>query len=210
MKIGSHMRNKCEKERVMKVNAEIKTKAIFLIGAAGSGKSTVGKFLSSKLHYCYLDKDIVANRFTGELLMSKGYEPTARDQCEFYKKEVMDIEYDTLLHIACENLKLGNSVILDAPFLSYFSDENYINQVKQRFNCSQMECYILEVFVPAEVLKQRILERNNARDTWKLDNWDTFIESVNQKRCLWKDVSYIRYDNSTPEIDEYTLLEHFN
>lgn len=187
----------------------LKTKAIFLIGAAGSGKSTVGKFLASKLHYCYLDKDIVANRFTGELLISKGYEPTARDGCEYYKNQIMELEYQTLLHIASENLKLNNSVVLDAPFLSYFSDKDYIAKMNQKFGFNQSDIYVLDVFVPPEILKQRIIERNNPRDTWKLANWEKFIADTNQKRCLWQGVKYIKFDNSAAEIAESFLLDSF-
>lgn len=184
-------------------------KAIFLIGAAGSGKSTVGKFLASKFNYCYLDKDIIANRFTGELLMSKGYEPTARDQCDYYKQHVMDIEYETLLHIANENLQLGNSVILDAPFLSYFADSNYINSKKNQFNWHNVSPCVLEVFVEPDILKERIIFRNNARDTWKLQNWDMFISNINNKKCIWENVNYIRFNNSAPQINEDMLLSHF-
>ncbi|MCX8727626.1 AAA family ATPase [Gilliamella sp. B2838] len=191
------------------MNKKSNPKAIFLIGSAGAGKSTVGKFLATKLHYCYLDKDIIANRFTGELLISRGYQPTARDECEYYKKQVMDIEYKTLLDIASENLKLNNSVILDAPFLSYFSDKDYISKIIQQFNFSNVDTYVLEVFVPAEILKQRILDRNNPRDIWKLDNWDLFIEGINQKKCLWQNVTYIRFDNSATQIPEFTLLKNF-
>ncbi|WP_392559098.1 AAA family ATPase [Orbus mooreae] len=185
-------------------------KAIFLIGAAGSGKSTVGKFLASKFHYCYLDKDIVANRFTGELLMAKGYEATARDQCDYYKEAVMGLEYDTLLHLAGENLQLGNSVILDAPFLSYFTNPNYIMESINKFNWGSIQPYILDVFVEPDVLKQRIITRNNPRDTWKLQNWSTFISSIQQKKCLWQNVNYIRFNNSDSQIDETLLLSHFS
>lgn len=184
-------------------------KAIFLIGAAGSGKSTVGKFLAATFHYSYLDKDIVANRFTGQLLMAKGYEATARDQCDYYKNEVMRLEYETLLHLAGENLKLGNSVILDAPFLSYFNDCDYITNSISQFNWGNVQPYVLEVFVEPEVLKQRIITRNNPRDSWKLDNWLTFITSVNERKCLWENTNYIRFNNSQAQIDEEALLRHF-
>lgn len=204
MKLISHMRN-----GAIFMQSKSTIKAIFLIGAAGTGKSTVGKFLASKFHYCYLDKDIVANRFTGELLISRGYEPTARDQCDYYKQSVMKLEYETLLHIASENLQLGNSVILDAPFLSYFEDKNYVLDSMKKFNWHNVEPHILEVFVQPDILKERIITRNNERDVWKLDNWDTFIAGINQKKCLWQGINHIRFDNSSPTIDESALLKHF-
>ncbi|WP_347254324.1 AAA family ATPase [Leminorella grimontii] len=185
-------------------------KVIFLIGAAGSGKSTIGKLLASKLNYSYLDKDVVSNRFTGKLLVMQGHAPTDRDGCDFYKNEVMPLEYETLLHLAGENLKLGNSVVLDAPFLGYFSDPNFVKNSIAEYGWSQdVDANVLEVTVKPEVLKNRIITRNNARDAWKLENWDAFIQSILEKKCLWDGVNYIRFDNSGSNVDEALLYSYF-
>lgn len=182
-------------------------KVIFLIGAAGSGKSTVGQFLASTLHYCYLDKDVVSNRFTGALLQLKGYQPNERDECAFYKDKVMVLEYQTLLHLAGENLKLGNSVVLDAPFLSYFRDPDFVSRSIQQFGWGQaIKPIVLQVSVQPEILKQRIVSRNNERDKWKLDNWNQFISGIEQNKCLWQGVTYVNFDNSIAELDKAELL----
>ncbi|MDR2113438.1 MAG: ATP-binding protein [Candidatus Accumulibacter sp.] len=179
----------------------------FLIGAAGSGKSTVGKFVASRFHYCYLDKDVIANRFTGLLLQLKGYRPAEREQCKFYKNEVMDLEYETLLDIAGENLRLGNSVVLDAPFLSYFDDPDFVTNSMNEFGWGKgIRPTILEVFVQPEILKQRIVRRNNARDLWKLDHWEHFISGIGDNKCSWQGCDHIRFDNSPARFDETSLL----
>lgn len=183
------------------------TKLIFLIGAAGSGKSTVGKLVAAKFHFCYLDKDIVSNRFTGAMLVREGYAPTERDECPYYKDVVYELEYQTLLNIASENLKLGNSVLLDAPFLGYFQDPSYVEKFMQEYQLQGITPYVLRVYVAEDILKQRILERNNERDTWKLENWDEFYSSVKSKICQWNGVKRVEYDNSNPEIDEETLFK---
>src|SRR4051812_27550903 len=96
---------------------------IFLIGPPSSGESSIGKQLASKYNWSYLDKDIICNKFTGILLESNGYSSHERDGCAFYTDRVMNLEYQRLLHIANDNLQLGNSVILDAPFLGYFPNK---------------------------------------------------------------------------------------
>lgn len=185
------------------------SKVVFLIGAAGSGKSTVGKFLAAKLNFCYLDKDMISNIFTGALLSSHGYPPTARDQCDYYKNEVMNMEYDTLLNVAGDNLKIGNSVILDAPFLGYFADPMYIQNFIEKFQLHNTEVYVLNVYVDHTILKQRIIERNNDRDSWKLENWDVFTASIKERKCVWQGASFIDFANNSSTIDENKLLMSF-
>lgn len=175
--------------------------AIFLIGAAGSGKSTVGKLIASKYHFCYLDKDIVCNKFTGLLLESKGFSPYERDGNAFYGDVVMPLEYETLMDIANDNLRLGRSVVLDAPFLGYFSQTGYIRMLKEKYDWQHVKPLVLQVTVALPVLKERMKARALERDHWKFANWDTFVKSIQEKKCLWEDVDIRQFDNSGEEID---------
>jgi len=77
-----------------------------------------------------LDKDVICNKFTGKLLETQGISPDARDGCKFYKNEIMPLEYETLLEIAANNIRSDISVVLDAPFLGYFSDKEFIQKLK--------------------------------------------------------------------------------
>jgi len=185
-------------------------KVIFLVGAPGSGKSTVGKMIASHFHFCYLDKDVVCNKFTGKLLETQQISPNERDGCEFYQNEIMPLEYETLLEVAADNIENGISVVLDAPFLGYFSDEEYIQNLKEKYNWEDSTPLVLEVTVSSEVLRQRIKERNIARDDWKLANWDVFIISLKFKKCLWKHVEIKQFDNSDEELDRDKLVKTVN
>lgn len=180
---------------------------IFLIGAAGTGKSTIGKLIASEFNFCYLDKDIVCNKLTGLLLESKGYSPYERDNCAFYSEVVMDIEYQTLLDIADDNLKLGRSVVLDAPFLSYFSKRNYINELSEKYDWKNIKLLVLQVTIDFSVLKERLHARALDRDTWKFANWDAFVQSIQEKQCLWEAIEIIQIDNSPITVDMKRLYQ---
>jgi predicted kinase len=174
---------------------------IFLIGAAASGKSTIGKLIASEYNFCYLDKDIVCNKFTGLLLESKGYSPHERDGNAFYSDVVMDLEYQTLLDIANDNLQLGKSVVLDAPFLGYFSKKDYIHQLKEKYDWQHVKPLVLQVTIDFSVLKERMQARALDRDTWKFANWDTFVQSIQEKQCLWENIEIKQFDNSPITVD---------
>jgi len=181
--------------------------AIFLIGPAGSGKSSIGKQIASKYHFCYLDKDTICNKFTGLLLESNGYSAHERDGCDFYSDVVMDLEYQTLLDIANDNLLLGNSVILDAPFLSYFSNRNYIQELRAKYNWENIQLLVLEVTVDYSILKERLQARALDRDAWKFNNWDIFVRGIQEKHCLWENIDKYSFDNSSATIDQEKLYQ---
>lgn len=178
---------------------------IFLIGAAASGKSTIGKIVATEYNFCYLDKDIVCNHFTGLLLESKGYSPNERDGCPFYSDVIMSIEYKTLLDIANDNLKLGKSVILDAPFIGYFSNSHYIDELKNNYDWQNVTTLVLQVSINFDVLKERMIARANERDQWKFDHWETYIKSIREKQCQWENTEIRKFDNSNSSIDISSL-----
>ncbi|MDD9267140.1 AAA family ATPase [Paenibacillus sp. GCM10023248] len=179
---------------------------IFLIGAAGTGKSTIGKRIASELQCCYLDKDTVCNKFTGLLLETQGYSPYERDNCAFYREVVMDIEYQALLDIADDNLKLGRSVVLDAPFLGYFSNKDYVKELSRQYDWHHIKRLALQVRIDIPVLKERLQARGLERDQWKLANWEAFVQSIQEKECLWEDIEMKRVDNSSIPIDRAGLM----
>ncbi|PAF29716.1 ATP-binding protein [Paenibacillus sp. 7516] len=179
---------------------------IFLIGSAGSGKSTIGKRLAAEHHLCYLDKDVVCNTFTGKLLEARGYSPHERDGNAYYRDIVMDLEYETLLNVANDNLQLGRSVILDAPFVGYFHKSDYINQLISKYEWREVIPVVLRVDVNVEVLQQRLRNRGLERDRWKLDHWDSFVEGMQANICKWENIELITVDNSSEECDLRHLM----
>ncbi|RAX21325.1 ATP-binding protein, partial [Actinomyces sp. Z5] len=85
-----------------------------IIGTAGSGKSLRARRIAHHLHAAYLDKDAMSGRFVEAGLVAAGYEAGDRESNDYYTTTLLPLEYDSLLDVAGQNLRLGNSVVLDA------------------------------------------------------------------------------------------------
>jgi predicted kinase len=169
-------------------------RVVFVIGIAGAGKSTIARQLAAGLRGVYLDKDTVAGSFTGQILESAGHERGDRDS-DFYRNVVMPLEYETLLSIGEDNMRLGHPVIFDAPFGAYFSDREYIRRRATEKSWPAGRRIVLRVQVNKERNRQQLSQRTSPRDAWKLEHWDEFWASA-QRDCLWEDVEHITVDNT--------------
>ncbi len=173
---------------------------VFLIGLPASGKSTIGKSIASQFDFCYLDKDVVCNTFTKKLLELNGYSSDNRE-CAFYRDVILELEYKTLLDIANDNIQIGKSVVVDAPFISYFSNVHYIDQLRETYDWKNVTPIVFQVHVDFPILRSRMIERAADRDQWKLNNWDIYTKSVQEKQCLWESIKIIRFNNTKASIN---------
>jgi predicted kinase len=167
---------------------------VFVIGIAGAGKSTIARQLAAGLRGVYLDKDTVAGSFTGLILESAGHDRGDRDS-DFYRNVVMPLEYETLLSLGEDNMRVGNPVIFDAPFGAYFSDKEYIRRRASEKSWPAGRRIVLRVQVDKERNRQQLIQRTSPRDAWKLEHWDEFWASA-QRDCLWEGVEHITLNNT--------------
>lgn len=176
-------------------------KLYFVIGPAGSGKSTVSTQIARRTHAAYLDKDSVATFFTEALLTLAGTDPQERDNNEFYQRQVMDLEYRTLLRLAGDNLRMGNSVVLDAPFVRYFPRAEFLESAASDFDWpDDVEITVVHVTVDGDRVKDRVVDRGYERDEWKIKNWDEFWATAQAADCQWRGAHHVLFDNSgSPE-----------
>lgn len=186
--------------------------AVFVIGTAGSGKSTVAKSIASAMGASYLDKDTVANIFTGAMLEANGESPAARDDSEFYTGTIRPLEYSTLLAIGSENLRLGNPIVLDAPFGAYFQQTDYISAIAAEHQWSpHVFPFVVRVSSSEDVTKQRLRSRGLDRDLWKLNNWEQFWSEVGKAHPEWDSVQIVDFTNDAdlpgPELASVILQE---
>lgn len=183
------------------------SKLYFVIGPAGSGKSTVSTQIAQRAHAAYLDKDSVATYFTEALLELAGTDKNERDNNEFYQRVVMDLEYRTLLRLAGDNLRLGNAVVLDAPFVRYFPRADFLEVAAKEHDWpDHVEIIVVHVTVDGSRVKDRVIDRGYERDEWKIAHWDEFWASAQAADCTWRGAHHVLFDNSskvTPErLDE--------
>jgi predicted kinase len=176
-------------------------KVFFVIGPAGSGKSSVSRLIAGHFGAAYIDKDTATIRFTELLLTLNNSDPNERDNNEFYQRTIMPLEYATILDLAGDNLRAGNSVVLDAPFGKYFSDADYLADVRSKHRWPEAELIVVQVRLSGDALRRRLLDRGYPRDEWKLANWETFWAGAQANSCHWTGARHLDFDNSAAAAD---------
>ncbi|OPX10208.1 AAA family ATPase [Mycobacterium sp. AT1] len=174
--------------------------AFFVIGPAGSGKSTVSRAIAHRYGAAYLNKDTLATTFTEYILHANGFDENERDNNEFYQNVVMPLEYETLLRTCGDNLRLGTSVVLDAPFGRYFADRGYLETAARQYDWPDAELVVVHVKADGDTVFNRVVERRNGRDNWKVEHWDEFWKTQHTE-CLWDSAHHLVVDNDGPVLD---------
>lgn len=176
-------------------------KVFFVIGPAGSGKSSVSRLIARRFGAAYIDKDTATIRFTELLLKLNNSDPNERDNNEFYQSTIMPLEYASILDLTRDNLMTGNSVVLDAPFGKFFPDDDYLSKVRVQHEWPEAELVVVHVRLAGEALRQRLIARGYPRDEWKLSNWETFWAGAQANSCQWKEARHVDFDNSAAAAD---------
>jgi predicted kinase len=184
----------------------VTVKLYFVIGPAGSGKSTLSALIAERTGAAYLDKDSLATPFTEALLEQAGADRHERDGNEFYQSVIMGLEYSALLQVAGDNLRLGNSVVLDAPFVRYFPDPAFLEAAARRHRWPDgVEAIVIHVAVEGNRVKERVEDRGYQRDAWKLAHWDEFWATAQAADCRWRGAHHVLFDNSREGVSPEAL-----
>lgn len=150
---------------------------ILVTSPPACGKTYISKKLSENLrHVVYLDKDTLIP--LSKVIFEVAGEPYNRSS-DFFYKHIRDVEYVTILELAYEALKYDDIVLINAPFTREVRDHDYIEQLKKKLVQMNTKLTVIWVQTDIEVCRQRMIARNSDRDTWKLQNWDEYIKTVN-------------------------------
>ncbi|WP_019635346.1 AAA family ATPase [Paenibacillus fonticola] len=155
-------------------------KLVFFVGVAGTGKTTVARKIADRIPAAFLDRDTVGGRFVEKILEMNGLDVNDRDS-DFYKKHLRDLEYDTTKDICIENLAAGQNVFMISPFTAELKNKQWIEDVISAAGLTKNEVDVKVIVVTLsdmETQKQRIIDRQTERDTWKLEHWDDFKHRV--------------------------------
>ena len=99
-------------------------------------------------------------------------DPNDRDS-PLYLKHFRDREYQGLLDTARENLALGVNVIVVGPFSREIKEHRLIDHAWLDVP-TRIDVRIVWVYVSEDLARQRILERANPNDAYKLTHWEEY------------------------------------
>lgn len=149
------------------------SEAIIVCGVPASGKTTFAQGLARELRWTYLDLDTLTNPLFeymgGEFLVDvPTSEPPAR-------ASVNDIRYTCLFDTTRENLGLGNSVVVVAPFTSERTFPAAWARLVERLEIPASRVHLAWMDTPADEVVVRMQLRGAARDLEKVKEPERFL-----------------------------------
>ncbi len=153
---------------------------ILFAGHAGTGKTTLAKqalpllATRSGQDFFFLDKDTAYGAFSSHIMGLLTGDPADRDS-PTYLQHLRDREYGGLLDITRENLALGLQAMLVGPFTREIMAGKFFRPQELGLPANTI-CRIAWIDLPSDEARRRIEQRADARDAWKLANWDIYLK----------------------------------
>jgi predicted kinase len=152
-------------------------KLILVTSPPASGKTTLAKALAKAMHETvYLDKDTLIP--LSKKIYEIAGEPYNRSS-EFFENNIRNLEYQVILDFAAEAIQFDSNVIINAPFSREIRNPRAISAMRERFMRHQASLCVIWIECSIETTRQRMINRNSDRDTWKLENWDEYVKTEN-------------------------------
>ena len=155
----------------------MKKRMILVTSPPASGKTYVSKQIAKNLHnIVYLDKDALIP-LSSRVFHVAGEENNRSSA--FFEEHIRNYEYITILDIGFEALEYADLVLINAPFTREVRDNEYMQNLKEKLAKMGADLVVIWVETDIEVTRQRMIERNSPRDTWKLANWEEYVSGRN-------------------------------
>lgn len=155
----------------------MKKKLILVTSPPASGKTYISKMLATNLdHVVYLDKDTLVP--LSNVVFNVAGEEVNRSS-DFFEEYIRDVEYEVTLNFAFEAIQYEDIVLINAPFTREIRNTEYMVSLRKKLREYGASLTVVWVQTDVEVCKQRMIERNSPRDTWKIANWDEYISGIN-------------------------------
>lgn len=149
--------------------------AVLLAGWPGSGKSTVGRALARRLRATLVDQDTV----TGPLVAVVGDLVGVHDlDDERLAGPTRQARYDTVVHVAEENLRIGTPVVLVAPFSLERRDLHAWESLERRLRAAGGAPLLVWLQLEPAAVVRRLHARGAARDLVKLADPAAFVAGL--------------------------------
>lgn len=185
-------------------------KLILVTSPPACGKTYVSSKLAETLgQIVYLDKDSLI--VLSKQIFKVAGQPYNRSS-DFFEENIRNYEYDAILEVAYEALRYNDIVLINAPFTREVRDTDYMRQLRARLRKLNTRLILLWVRCDTETCRQRMIERNSDRDTWKLEHWDEYISRCDFSipvisKEMEKDNDFMIVENSTDEELEVSLVD---
>ncbi|SMG06038.1 AAA family ATPase [Paraburkholderia susongensis] len=185
------------------------TSLVFFCGHAGTGKTTLAKKLIGPLMkasgkpFCLLDKDTLFGGYSAAAMAMLTGDPNDRDS-PLFLQHLREPEYRGLIDTARDNLELGISTLVVGP-LSREVRERRLFDYAWLGIARDVRLRVVWVHVAEETARQRIVERANPNDAYKLAHWDEY----RQRRFVPSGAicdDLLMFDNSAPTQADYDAL----
>ena len=189
-------------------------KLIFVLGAAGTGKTTVAKALARLRRAALFDMDTLLRPAAAAIMSQAGLDPNDRDSAE-YKSLCRDLGYRITMDAALENISIGTDALVIGPFTKETEDKLWLESELSSIGVSldTVDVKVIIIHLQNEQLnRQRIEARNSVLDKWKLNNWEEFRRSLAPRQVKWDidAASILFFDNSELLSEEkLAYLERF-
>lgn len=152
-------------------------KVVLIGGFAGSGKTELARILARTTGWPILDKDTTSRAVVERALEMLGEPPHDRES-ETYLHTVRPAEYEALMATAFENAECGTSAIVSAPFIRELGDKTWCDRAVATLDSIGADLRVVWVRTNADSMRSYLVRRGAARDTWKLDHWDTYLGQI--------------------------------
>lgn len=176
---------------------------ILITSPPACGKTTLAKKLAKALHETvYLDKDTLIP------LSKKIFQAANEDynrSSDFFEKNIRDLEYKVILDLAFEAIEFDSNVIINAPFSREVRDKSYLDNLRAKLSEYGARLRIIWIECSPETAHRRMIERNSDRDTWKLNNWNQYLKTVNFNPPDAEDLIF--YKNNSVEEEKESFLK---
>ncbi|SDH36484.1 AAA family ATPase [Paraburkholderia phenazinium] len=154
------------------------TYLVFICGHAGTGKTTLAKRLIGPLMtatggaFCLLDKDTLYGGYSSAAMGLLTNDPNDRDS-PLFLQHLRDPEYRGLIDTARDNLELGVSALVVAPLSREVRERKLFDRAWLGVG-DDVTIRVVWVHTSEETARQRILERGDPNDAYKLAHWDEY------------------------------------
>ena len=140
-------------------------RAVLVCGAPGSGKSTVGALVARRLQAALLDLDTATAGLTAVIAAMQGTDDL--DDADLARR-TRTARYEALTALAQDNLAVGISAVLVAPFTAERRDPRAWEHLQRRLTRFGGDTSMVWLRISADEVLRRVGQRGAARDRAKL------------------------------------------